>query len=102
MRGIDGRLSLRMPGGEGIVVGRAGNLARELFQGLPLRLWDQDGGEDTAEHEKSEDLHDVVEPWRLCGSGGVGCSAAGAKRTKDDLSDDGADLAGCGGDTVGC
>lgn len=61
-----------------------------------LGLWDQESGEDTAEHEKSIDLHDVVEPGRRVGLRG----AAHTERTDEDLGDDGADLSRGGGDTV--
>lgn len=39
----------------------------------------------------------MVEPGRLVGRS----STTGAQRTNEDLGDDGADLAGGGGDTVG-
>jgi len=32
----------------------------ELFEGLALSLWNQKGGENTAQHEQREDLHDVI------------------------------------------
>ena len=51
-----------MSRGDGIVVGRAGNLAGQLLEGATLGLGDEQGGEDTAEHEEGEDLHHVVEP----------------------------------------
>ena len=37
-------------------------LSRQLLQGLALGLGDEQSGEDTAKHEQSEDLHNVVEP----------------------------------------
>jgi len=51
----------------------------------------------TAEHEESVDLHDVVEPWVGVGLGGV---ATGAKRTNEHLGEDRANLARSSGDTV--
>jgi hypothetical protein len=81
----------------GVVLGSTRDLAGELLEGLPLGLGDQEGGEDTAQHEQSVDLHDVVEPGALVGGG----CAAGAEGPDEDLGDDGADFAGGGGDTVG-
>lgn len=59
--------------GENRGLGREVVLARQLFEGLALGLWDEESGEDTAEHEECVDLHDVVEPWVGVGLG----SAAG-------------------------
>lgn len=79
-----------------VVVGRARNLTSKFFESLAFRLGDQQRREDTAEHEESKDLHDVVEP-----RGGVGLGrATGTQRTEDALRDDGTDFAGGGGDTV--
>ena len=80
----------------GIVLRSAGNLASKLLESLALGLGDQESGEATEKHEESVNLHDMVEPWGLVLGGG----AAGAKGTDEDLSDDGADFAGGGGDTV--
>lgn len=81
------------------IVHRALDLPRQILQRFPLRLRDQEGGEEAAEHEEGEDLHDVVEPGRIVGSGG--CTSL-AKGPQNDLRDDGADFAGCGADAVGC
>lgn len=51
-----------MTSGLGVVVFGAWNFASELLEGLALRLWDEEGCEDTEEHEQGEDLHDVVQP----------------------------------------
>ena len=81
----------------GVVVGGSGDLASEFLEGLALGLGDEKGGEDAAQHEQGEDLHDVVEP-----RGGVfGCWVAlGSQGPEHDLRDDGADLAGRRGDAV--
>ena len=81
----------------GIVLRRARDLAGKLLESLALGLGDQKSGEAAQKHEEGVDLHDVVEPGRLVGRSG----AAGAEGTDEDLGDDGADLAGGGGDTVG-
>ena len=80
-----------------VVLGGAGNLTSELLEGLTLGLGNEKSGEDTTEHEESEDLEDVVEPRRGVGGGG----ATDTKGTDEDLSDDGTDLAGSSGETVG-
>ena len=81
-----------------VVLGRAGHLASKLLESLALGLGNEEGGEDTAQHEEGVDLHDVVEP-RV----GVGLCrvAASAEGTDEHLGDDGADLASSGGETVG-
>ena len=81
-----------------VVLGRAGHLASKLLESLALGFRDQQCGENTAQHEEGVDFHDVVEPWVRVGLCRV---TAGAKRTNEHLGDDGADLAGSGGDTVG-
>lgn len=86
-----------MPTADRVIVGRALDLASQLLERLPLRLGDQKRGEDTAEHEKREDLHDVVEPWR---GGRSWRGSPGTERPEDALGDDGADLAGGGRETV--
>lgn len=75
---------------------RTWDFTRKLFERLALRLGDEEGGEDTAQHEQREDLQDVVEPWRAVFLGG----AAGTERTDETLGDDCTDLAGGGGDTM--
>ena len=45
-----------------IVVGRALYFPGQLLQRLPLRLWDQERGDDTAQHEQSENLHYMIQP----------------------------------------
>lgn len=83
---------------DGVKVGRARDLARQFLERLPLRFRNQEGEEDTAEHEKGKDFHDVVEPWRGIGRGGVTPNTEGPE---DNLGDNGADLTGGGGETVG-
>ena len=72
-------------------------LAAELLQSFALGLGDQQGGENSAEHKQSEDLHDVVQPRRV---GAVLFSTAVDQGTKHALRNDGTDLAGGGADTV--
>lgn len=84
---------LSVAGGFGVVVGRARDLAGELLEGLALGLGDQEGGEDAAEHEEGEDLHDVVDPGGRVVLGRVALGLEGAEHA---LGDDGADLAGRG------
>lgn len=86
-----------MSGADGIVIGGAGNLTGQLLERATLGLGDEQSGEDTAEHEEGEDLHDVVEPGRVVGARG---STAGAERAEDDLGDDGADFTRGGGKAV--
>jgi hypothetical protein len=80
-----------------VVLGGTRHLAGELLEGLALGLGDEEGGEDTAQHEQGVDLHDVVEPGAFVGGG----CAAGSEGSDEDLGDDGADFAGGGGDAVG-
>jgi hypothetical protein len=81
----------------GVVFGSTGDLAGQLLESLALGLGDEESGEDTAQHEQGVDLHDVVEPRALvCGS-----CAADAEGSDENLGDDGANLAGGGGDAVG-
>jgi hypothetical protein len=80
-----------------VVFRSTGDLPGQLLESLALGLGDQESGEDTAQHEQSVDLHDVVEPGALvCGS-----CAADAEGSDEDLGDDGADFAGGSGDAVG-
>lgn len=53
-----------------VVVGDVVVVLGELLEGFALGLLDEQGGEDTAEHEKGVDLQDVVEPWAGVGGGG--------------------------------
>ena len=73
-----------------IIIRRPRHLTSQLLQRLPLRLGNQQGGEDAAQHEERKDLHHVVEPGRVGGAWGSAFLAEGAK---DTLSDDGADFA---------
>ena len=91
-------VSSRVSAADRVVIGSARNFTRELFEGLALGLRDQEGGENTAQHEEGEDLHDVVEPW---GGGRAWGCAFGSERAEDDLGDDGTDFAGSGRETVG-
>lgn len=81
----------------GVILLGAWNLSSELLESLALGLGDEEGGEDADEHEESEDLHDVVEPWGAVGGG----STAGVQGAEGDLSDDSANLARSSRDTVG-
>ena len=92
--GACGRVVLRGLGvgstvGVLIVLRSARDLASKLLEGLALGLRDEERSEDTAEHEESEDLEDVVEPRRSVGGSGT----ANTEGANDDLSDDGTDLA---------
>lgn len=68
-------------------------LASQLFQRLPRRLGDEEGGKQTAQHEEGNDLHDVVQPRRAGGARARCWRPDGAQRPEDDLGDDGAHLA---------
>ena len=74
----------------------------EVLEGLSLGLGNEHTGEDTGKHEYRVDLHDVVEPW--AGRGLVragGDRASSSERSNGGLSNDGANFAGTGRDTVG-
>ena len=73
-------------------------VARQLLEGLALRLRDAQGREDTEEHEQCVNLHDVTLVW--VGDCLGGC-AFGAQLRDTGLADDGADFAHAGGETVG-
>ena len=80
-----------------VIVGSARDLACKLLERLPLGLGNQESSEDTAEHEKRVDLHNVIEPWgRISGRGGT----TRTKRANENLGDDGANFSGCRGQTV--
>jgi hypothetical protein len=81
----------------GVVFRSTRNLAGKLLESLALSLGNEERSEAAQQHEQGVDLHDVVEPRALVRSSG----ATGAERADKDLGDDGADLAGSGGDTVG-
>jgi len=85
----------------GIIVCRSWNLTRELLEGLALGLGDQKRGENTAQHEQREDLHNVVQPWAGSATSSTGLDAASTERTEHTLRNDGTDLAGGGGEAVG-
>jgi len=68
-------------------------LSGELFQRLALGLRDQEGREDTGQHEESEDLENVADE-------SVGATNV-TKRGEPDLGDDSTKFAGSGGNTVG-
>jgi hypothetical protein len=71
----------------------------EVLERTALGLGDEEGGENTREHESRENLHDMVEPWVRVGCGGV---ATNAKWRDSTLRDDRTNLSGGGRDTVGC
>ena len=85
--------------GDGIIVGSPGHLACQFLERLPLRLGDEQRGEDTAQHEEREDLHHVVQPGRV---GRAGWRTLLTERAEDALGHDGADLAAGGGKTMRC
>lgn len=76
-------------------------LAGKIFEGLALGFRNKKSGEDTTEHEECVDLHNVVEPWACGGLVWAGSdSTTGTEWCNGCLGDDGADLAGSGGETV--
>lgn len=80
-----------------VVVGGAGHFTSQFLQRLALCLGDKQGGEDAAKHEESENLHNMVQPWRcVIGSYMALCS----QRSKDSLRNNSSHLTRCGGDTV--
>lgn len=79
--------------GNGVVI-----LTAELFKSLAGGFGDKVCGEAAEQHEEGIDLKDVVHPRSRVGLGGA---AAGAQGSDGTLADDGADLAGGSGDTVG-
>ena len=86
-----------MARGDWIIVGGPGHLAGQLLERLPLRLRDEQRGEDTAQHEEREDFHDVVQPG---GVGRAGRRTLLTERAEDALGHNGADLAAGGRETV--
>ena len=81
-----------------VVVWCTWNFASKFLKSLALGFWDQQSGEATQQHEKSEDLHDVIEPWSWVGNGNNTLSLEG---TEHNLSDDSTDFARGSRDTVG-
>lgn len=79
-----------------VILGSARYLSSKLLERLTLGLGDEESGKNTAQHEKSIYLQDVVEPRRLV----VGSGAADTERAYEHLGDDGADFAAGGGDTM--
>ena len=104
-----------MAGSLRIIVLGAWNLTGKLFESLPLGLRNEKRGEDTAQHEEGENLHNVIEPRVRVGFGRLEKSqclpaerlkaktyvALCAERSEDCLCNDSTDLARGGGDTVG-
>lgn len=68
----------------------------DFFQSHPLGFGDDDRGEDTEQHEQSEDFHHVVQPTVLVVRG----TAVVDKSTNTGLSDDGTNLTRGGRQTV--
>jgi hypothetical protein len=97
--GRDGGDDLRARADDGVIVVGDGVviLTAELFKGLAGSLGDEEGGEAAEQHEESVDLKDVVHPRSSVRLGG----AASAQGSNGTLADDGSDLAGGSGDTVG-
>lgn len=75
-------------------------LTRKLLECLALRLGDQECREDSDQHEESEDLHDVVQPWRGSSAAGASLGTSRAQRSDQDLGNDGTELSGSSRDTV--
>lgn len=79
-------------------------LSGKLLKSLASSLGNQPRGAETEKHEQSKDLHDVVQPRGAPSRVSLRerrVGADGAKRTEDDLSNDGTDLSGSSRDTVG-
>ena len=76
-------------------------LTGELLKGLASGLWDEERGKDTAEHEESKNLHDMIDPWVAGIADAVFLSTLDLEWPKHDLCDNGTDLARSCGDTVG-
>lgn len=66
-------------------------LARQLLEGEARGLRDEERGEDAAEHEEREQLHQAVRPRAV---------VPGDEGQRDDLRDDGAELARRGREAV--
>lgn len=73
----------------------------ELLEGLASSFRNAESGEDTEEHEESEDLHDVGQPWASSTASGTFDGTADTKRSNRRLGNDGTNFAGGSGDTVG-
>jgi len=90
--------------GAGVLRGTL-NLTGKLFKSLALGLRDEESGEETEQHEKSEDLHDVRNEGKaVLGVGTLGASGWSTsvlERTEHNLGNDGTDLSGGGRETVG-
>jgi hypothetical protein len=86
----NGNRRLAVTSSLGIIVRGSWNFARELLEGLPLGLRNEESGEAATQHEESKDFHDVVEPWVWVVLGWVAVGSEGAKHS---LSHDGTDLA---------
>lgn len=93
-------VSSAMSAANGIVVRRAGNFARQLLEGFALRLRDEQSGENSEKHEERENLHHVIKPGRGRGAGSARGRAPLTERTKDGLSENGANFARGGGQAV--
>lgn len=72
-------------------------LARELLEGLPLRLGNQERGTAAEQHEEGIDLQHVVHPRAIAGI----LSSAGLQGRDGALADDGANLATSRRDAMG-
>ena len=73
------------------------DLTSQLLKRFPLRLGNEQSGEDTGKHESSVDLHDMVEPG---GVARTGCSTASSEGANKDLCDNRPNFSRSGGDTV--
>jgi hypothetical protein len=83
------------------VIRSAGDFAGEFLEGPALGLGNEEGGEETAQHEEGKNLHDVVDPGRGTFACGIRLCASSAERSEYDLGNDGTDFARGGGDAMG-
>lgn len=76
-----------------VIIRGAWNFTSELLEGLASGLRDEERGEDTAKHEESKNLHDVIDPWVAGCAHTVFLGTPGLEWPKHDLCDNGTDLA---------
>lgn len=85
-----------MSTGNGIIIGCSWYLARQFLESLAFGLWYQGSCEYAAQHEQGKNLHDMVKPRGSIFSGRAAC----AKGPEDGLSNNSADFARSGRETV--